>query len=304
MKITHLGAIDIGSNAARLLINHVVESHESDKPFFKKAELIRVPLRLGFDAFENHKLGESAIERLTHTMHAFKHLMKAYEVEHYLTYATAALRDVVNSDQIIDDIFEKTGIKIEVIGGKKEAEILNATEVNSKLEANKTYVFIDVGGGSTELTIIKNNKTLASRSFHIGTIRLLKESVSLAEWHKMDSWIHENLEDTDQAIAIGTGGNINKIFKMTGKKEGEPVSFKKLKQMHNEIKALTIEERIRLLNMNPDRADVLPHATRIYIHVMEEVKADKILIPKMGLVDGMMQILYSQLKNNNQLSFF
>lgn len=299
MELLELGAIDIGSNAGRLLVSHVLEG---DKPFFKKGEMVRVPLRLGFDTFENGELSAISIDRLLHTISAFKHLMSAYNVQHYLAFATSAMRDARNGEEVVNMIKEKTGVRLEIISGQREAELLYANNFFLELQMDNAYLFIDVGGGSTEVTIMKGNMVLASRSFQIGTIRLLKEMVGKRQWDEMIDWVATQTKVFKSLTAVGTGGNINKVFKMTEKPVGTPLSLKKLKQMLADVQSLSMEERVRILNMNPDRADVVAHALRIYTSLMAVAHCSEILIPKTGLADGMTRVLYEQVKRQKQLT--
>jgi len=223
MAIYKFGAIDVGSNAVRLLIVNVMENGE--EVYFKKASLVRLPLRLGFEAFTNKSFSEEKIDQIMHTMHAYSHLMKAHEVQIYRACATSAMREAKNGQAITKRILKETGIKLEIIEGKEEAEILYATQIASKLEKNQPYLYIDVGGGSTEVSLFFNEKIIASRSFKIGTIRLLNNMVKQATWNDLEAWVKAHCKNYAGLSAIGTGGNINKLFKLNNLQKGEPVSW-------------------------------------------------------------------------------
>lgn len=293
MKIKKLGAIDIGSNGVRLLIANVLES-EGQLPLFRKSSLIRVPIRLGADVFLNNQISEENSNRLSESMQAFNLLMKVNKVEKYMACATSAMREASNGQQVADEIFKKTGIKIRIIDGQEEAEIIASTDIYSVIETqDKSYLYIDVGGGSTEFTVFVNGKIESSRSFPIGTVRLLDGMVSSKMWKEVETWIKENTKNFAPLEAIGSGGNINKIFKNSGKKDGQPLSYQYLKDYSKYLSSFTYEERIRVLGFNPDRADVILHALQIYISAMKWGQAKKIHVPRIGLADGIIKTIYN-----------
>lgn len=289
MKLLKYAAIDIGSNAARLLVAAVLED---EKPHFKKSSLVRVPLRLGFEAFTKGEISTKNVDRIVHTMEAYAHLMKAHEVTAYRACATSAMREASNGSEIVERVLEKTGINLEIIGGDQEAEILHEMQMKDKLEADVPYLYVDVGGGSTEVTLIYNEETIVSKSFNIGTIRLLENQISSEIWEEMASWVVANTKSFDDIVLIGTGGNINKLFKLSGQKMGTIISRKRLDEVHTEIKELSFIERIKLMNMKADRADVIVPAGNIYLTIMKAAESKKMLVPKIGLADGIIRFLY------------
>ena len=292
MKIKKLGAIDIGSNGVRLLISNVLES-ENQPPLFRKSSLVRVPIRLGADVFLNGQISDENISRLSDSMQAFDLLMKVNKVEEYMACATSAMREASNGQKVAEKIFEKTGVKIQIIDGSEEARIIASTDIYSLVEKQeKTYLYIDVGGGSTEFTVFANGKVENSRSFPVGTVRLLDGMVSTKMWKEVENWIKENTKKHTSIEAIGSGGNINKIFKNSGKKENQPLSFKYLKDYSKYLSSFTYEERIRILGFNPDRADVILYALQIYINAMKWGQAKKIHVPRIGLADGIIKTIY------------
>ncbi len=290
-----LAAIDIGSNAARLLITDVVVD-DSGKPQFNKLNLVRIPLRLGFDVFE---LGEISKERkamIMETMKAYAHLMKAYEVEHFRACATSAMRDAKNSQDIIRKVRLETGIEIEIITGDKEATMINQSHIAEGLDKNHNYLYIDVGGGSTELTFFSEGKMKYRESFNIGTIRLLKKQIHTTVWDEMRDHLKQNTKTTLPIAAIGSGGNINKIFSLSKKKDGKPLSLQLLKDFYKEFSSFSVEELIRIYKLREDRADVIVPALSIYINVMKWADIEEIYVPKIGLADGLVQSLYEEVK--------
>ena len=290
-----LAAIDIGSNAARLLISEVTDNF--GKPEFNKINLVRVPLRLGFDVFENKVISPEKTDMILHTIKAYKHLIEAYEVDHIKAAATSAMRDAENAGDIIRRVKEETGIEIEVISGGSEASLIYENHIAENLDKEHAYLYIDVGGGSTELTFFAGNKLLFSSSFNIGTIRLLKNQVTVSQWDAMKEYIRkETRYYTDKIIAIGSGGNINKIFSISKRKEGKSLHIDLLKDYYKEFSSFTLEDRMRLYKLREDRADVIVPALQIYINVMRWAAAQEIYVPKIGLADGLIQHLYADLK--------
>ena len=290
-----LAAIDIGSNAARLLISDV--SDELGKPEFNKVNLVRVPLRLGFDVFDKKEISPQKTDMILHTIKAYKHLIEAYGVDHIKAAATSAMRDAVNAEAIIRRVREETGIEIEVISGGSEASLIYENHIAENLDKEHAYLYIDVGGGSTELTFFAGNNLLFSASFNIGTIRLLKNQVTVNQWDLMKEYIRrETGQYTDRIIAIGSGGNINKIFSISKRKEGKSLNIELLKDYYKEFSSFTLEDRMRLYKLREDRADVIVPALQIYINAMRWATAQEIFVPKIGLADGLIQHLYADLK--------
>lgn len=290
-----LAAIDIGSNAARLLITNVIEGI-GHPPEFIKIDLIRVPLRLGFDVFENGVISEQRETMILDTMNAYSHLLKVYGVNSLKACATSAMRDAKNGEEIIKKVKEETGIEIEIISGDLEASIIYETHVAENMSMNNSYLYIDVGGGSTEINLFAEGKLVFKKSFNIGTIRLLKNLVDDKVWDEMKDTIKVKTKGFKKIIAIGTGGNINKIFSISKKKDGKPLELNLLRDYYKEFSSFSIKDRIRLYKFREDRADVIVPALLIYINVMRWADADEILVPKIGLVDGLVQHLYSELR--------
>src|SRR5579871_315119 len=289
-----LAAIDIGSNAARLLISEVTT--ENGKPEFNKLNLVRVPLRLGFDVFEKKEISQEKTAMIVSTIKAYKHLIDAYGVDYLRAAATSAMRDASNSASIISQVKNETGIKIEIISGGDEASLIYENHIAENMDKDHAYLYIDVGGGSTELTFFAENKLVFKESFNIGTIRLLKDQVNEKQWEIMKDFIKkETKEFSDKLIAIGSGGNINKIFSLSKRKDGKPLPIELLKDYYKEIGSFSVEDRIRLYKFREDRADVIIPALQIYINVMRWANAQEIYVPKIGLADGLIQHLYNEL---------
>jgi len=294
-----LAAIDIGSNAARLLISEVAED-ENAKPSFTKLNLIRVPLRLGFDVFEKGEISKQRRGMLLQTMKAYGHLLNAYEVKHVKACATSAMRDAHNSADIIRKVKLETGIEIKIISGDEEASMIYENHIAENLDKEHAYVYIDVGGGSTELTFFADSKLEYKESFNIGTIRLLKNMVDEQLWNTMRDEVKLKIKSKLPVIAIGSGGNINKVFSMSKRKEGKPLTLQLLKDYYKELSSFSLEERIRTYNLRNDRADVIVPALQIYVNVMRWADIEEIYVPKIGLADGLIQSLYEELKPKNQ----
>lgn len=290
-----LAAIDIGSNAARLLITEVIADGKSE-PAFNKLNLVRVPLRLGFDVFELGIISKPKIGMMLQTMKAFKHLMNAYEVKHVIACATSAMRDAKNSGDIIRKVKLETDIAIEVISGDKEAGIVFENHIAETLDKDHSYMYIDVGGGSTELSFFSNGVLNFKESFNIGTIRLLQDTVNEKTWEVMKEIIKTVTKGQKEVMAIGSGGNINKVFSLSKKKEGKPISLDMLRDYHRELSSVTLDERMRLYNLRPDRADVIVPALLIYINAMRWAGAGEMYVPKIGLVDGLVRHLWEEVK--------
>jgi len=290
-----LAAIDIGSNAARLLITKVVEGI-GHPPEFNKIDLIRVPLRLGFDVFEQGVISDRKTNMIMETMKAYGHLLKVYDVNHLKACATSAMRDASNGGEIIEKVKAETGIEIEIISGDLEASIIYETHVAENMSTNNSYLYIDVGGGSTEINLFAEGKLLFKQSFNIGTIRLLKNLVAEKTWDEMKETVKTKIKGYKKIIAIGTGGNINKIFSISKKKDGKPLELTLLRDYHKEFSGFSVKDRMRLYKFREDRADVIVPALLIFINVMRWADADEILVPKIGLVDGLIQHLYNELR--------
>jgi exopolyphosphatase/guanosine-5'-triphosphate,3'-diphosphate pyrophosphatase len=291
IKITKYAAIDIGSNAMRLLISNVVEQ-EGKEPQFNKSSLVRVPIRLGQDAFTVGEISPENIERMCDAMKAFHLLMKVHKVERYMAFATSAMREAYNGKEVVALIKKKADIKIEIIDGKKEAAIIASTDLHHLLKTDETYLFVDVGGGSTEFTLFSNGKLINSRSFKAGTVRLLNEMVHDVVWDEIEKWIKTNTKDYEEVILIGSGGNINKLFKMSGKIQEKPLSYMYMNSQYAFLNSLSYEQRISELGLNPDRADVIIPATRIYLNAMKWSGARNIYVPKIGLSDGIVKAMF------------
>lgn len=291
-----LAAIDIGSNAARLLITEVTEPIGAEAEF-NKLNLIRVPLRLGFDVFEKGIISEAKTEMVLHTMKAYSHLLKAYEVKDVIACATSAMRDAANSAAIIDKVKNETGIAIEIISGDLEASIIYENHIAEHLDTEHSYLYIDVGGGSTELTFFSDGSLVFKQSFNIGTIRILKNLVDDEVWDEMKEFLKTKMKGHKQVAAIGTGGNINKVFTLSKKKDGKPLTLEFLKDICKELSSVSLVERMRLFKLREDRADVIIPALQIYMNVMRWADTEEIYVPKIGLADGLVQHLYSEIKH-------
>lgn len=293
-----LAAIDIGSNAARLLITEVVQ--ENGKPQFNKLNLVRVPLRLGFDVFERAEISPEKEEMIVKTIKSYKYLLDVYDVKYLKACATSAMRDAKNAPAIIQRVKSETGIEIEVITGDTEATMIYENHVAENMAADHSYLYIDVGGGSTELTFFADSRLVFKQSFNIGTIRLLKGLVEDSLWEQMRDFIRRGLKGHDNdVIAIGSGGNINKVFSLSKRKEGKPLPLELLKDYHKELSSFSVEDRIRIYKLREDRADVIVPALSIYINVMRWANAPEIYVPKIGLADGLVQHLYEEVKLKN-----
>ena len=288
-----IAAIDIGSNAARLLINEVKISNR--KPEFIKLNLLRIPLRLGMDVFTMGMIGEEREKMVVDSMKIFSDLMKIYKVEHYRACATSAMRDASNGNEIIRKVQETSGINIEIISGDEEATLIYENHVAEGLDKEFAYLYIDVGGGSTELTFYENGKMVYEKSFNIGTIRLLNNLVTPENWQEMKDEIQKNIVSKRPVVAIGSGGNINKVFSMSKTKDGKPMTLSHLKKVYKEFNELSVEERMTKHNLREDRADVLVHALRIFNNVMSWSDINRIFVPKISVADGLIHNIYSQL---------
>ncbi|WP_278035749.1 Ppx/GppA phosphatase family protein [Flavobacterium nitratireducens] len=291
IKIKKYAAIDIGSNAMRLLVVNIVEQ-EGKETQFNKSALVRVPIRLGQDAFTVGEISAENTDRMVDAMKAFKLLMKVHKVEAYKAFATSAMREAYNGKEVVALIKKKADIKIEIIDGKKEAAIIASTDLHYLLKTDQTYLFVDVGGGSTEFTLFSNGKIVTSRSFKVGTVRLLNEMVCDVVWNEIEKWIKTNVADYDEISLIGSGGNINKLFKMSGKMQDKPLSYLYINSQYAFLNSLSYDQRISELALNPDRADVIIPAVRIYLNAMKWSGARNIYVPKIGLSDGIVKAMY------------
>ena len=296
-----LAAIDIGSNAARLLITEVTELPDGTAQF-TKLNLVRIPLRLGFDVFEKGEISKPRLGMIIQTMKAYSHLLNVYGVTNLKACATSAMRDAHNSADVIRKVKLETGISISIISGDEEASYVYENHVAENLDKEHSYLYIDVGGGSTELTYFAVGKLRYKKSFNIGTIRLLKNMVDGTYWNEMRDYLKTNTTSKLPVIAIGTGGNINKIFSLSKKKDGKPLSHELLKDYYKEFSSVSLEERIRIYKMREDRADVIVPALQIYINVMRWAGIEEIYVPKIGLADGLIQSLYEEIKKKNNSS--
>ncbi|WP_299671916.1 exopolyphosphatase [uncultured Polaribacter sp.] len=296
LAIKKFAAIDIGSNAIRLLVSNVIVA-EDREPQFKKSSLVRVPIRLGADAFVGEGIiSEANVTRMINAMEAFKLLMKVHGVERYKACATSAMREAANGKEVVGKILSETGVTIDIIGGKEEAAIISSTDLNELIEGDSAYLYVDVGGGSTEFTIFSKGEIIISKSFKMGTVRLLnnKKSVNKEIFANVEKWIKKNTKDLKRVSLIGSGGNINKLFKMSGRTEGKPISFIYLNAQYQFLKNMSYDDRISELSLNPDRADVIIPATKIYLSAMKWSGARKIYVPKIGLSDGIIKSLYNK----------
>ncbi len=298
MKLYRFAAIDIGSNAVRLLFSNVVE--DGINVSFKKSSLLRVPLRLGEDSFSLGKLTPKKIDKFVDTMKAFSLLMKVHDVVAFRACATSAMREASNSKEIVARVKKETGIEIEVIDGKEEAEIIYANQIVELIDDDSHYLYVDVGGGSTEVTLFGSRKLIDSHSFDIGTLRILSGNVSKADFDEMKEWVKKVITTKKEINLIGSGGNINKLYKLSGKKENQPLLYDELNEIHKFIMYYSLDERIKVLGLNPDRADVIIPAADIYLKIMKWSGAKKIIVPTIGVSDGIIHLLYQQFKRRKK----
>lgn len=285
-------AIDIGSNAVRLLFCNVYE--DKGKIYYKKAELIRVPIRLGEDSFLHNKISIKKIDKLVTAMKAFKNLIDVYDAVDYRACATSAMRDAENRYDIVARVRKEAGIKIEIIDGKTEADIIFSNHIEEHLDKENNYLYVDIGGGSTEITLFSKNKAVVSQSFNIGTIRMLHNQIDKEYWAYFKNWVKEVTTGYKPLIAIGSGGNINKLFKMTGRKQNKAIPTAKIKNLYEILESYTYEERIQVFDLNPDRADVIIPASKILLTILKKAEIEKVLVPQIGLSDGIVHQLYEK----------
>ena len=291
MDIKKYAAIDIGSNGIRLLVANVI-SKDNYPTQYRKSSLVRVPIRLGADSFTSGVISKNNITRITDAMQAFKLLMSVHGVEKFKACATSAMREASNGKTVIEAILKKTGIKIDIIDGKTEAAIISATDLNEIILGDDPYLYVDVGGGSTEFTFFDKGKMITSRSFKLGTVRYVDKKTNKVILDKLEAWITDISKDFKRISLIGSGGNINKIFKMSGQPLGRPLSYVYMKANYEFLKKMSYEDRITELGLNPDRADVILPASKIYLRAMKWSRADKIYVPKIGLSDGIIKGLH------------
>ena len=294
-----IAAIDIGSNAVRMLICYVIQSENQE--IFQKNSYQRLPIRLGEDSFNDGIISDKKIKTLSEALISFKYMMRVHNVDEYQIYATSALRESKNSLNVISEVEETSGLKINLINGLKEAKIIAKGNPLSKLEFNKTYLYVDVGGGSTEYSILRRGVDKKSKSFKIGTVRLLSNSKNPSTIGEIEKWLKSNIDQNDKVKLFATGGNINKIQTMTGTKTGKPISYLSVKDLLNNVKLHSYKERMIKYNLNPDRADVIIPALKIFILTMESVSSNKMFVPKIGLVDGMVKEIFYE-KNGYKLN--
>ena len=291
-------AIDVGSNAVRLLLSKVDITGVS--PVFESISMMRMPIRLGDDAFVHGHISEEKVDQLVKTRTAFRYLLDAYEPIDFMACATSALREAENAESIVSRIKNESGIELDIISGRKEARIIYSNHVE-KIIANDTsspYLHIDVGGGSTELILFDRSKVLAYRSFNIGAIRMIEGLVSKEEWNNMKKWVKSVTGEYSLDSSVGSGGNINKVFSLANAKEGTPLSYDDIKKVYDHLKAHTLEERVVKLGLKPDRADVIIPASKIYLSVMRWGNVEKIHVPQLGLADGIIHVLYERHKDH------
>jgi exopolyphosphatase / guanosine-5'-triphosphate,3'-diphosphate pyrophosphatase len=295
-----LAAIDIGSNAIRFQISSVLDT--GPKVLFKKMEYVRFPLRLGHDVFNDGKLSKKSIDKFMKLMHTYKLLLELYEADDYMICATSAMRESKNGKELVKQVFDVHGITINIIDGQMEAELINKA-IASYL-TDKTYLHIDVGGGSTELNLYFGGKKIQTKSFKIGSVRVLEHHDSPKSWEEMQAWIVENVKKKyGMVTSVGTGGNISKIFELSNVEAGKSLSLSKIKEIRKTVSGLSMEKRIYELQMNPDRADVIVPASNIYIQVMEWASSKSIIVPEVGLKDGMILHLYEKNSNKKKIEF-
>ncbi|WP_370574761.1 exopolyphosphatase [Methanomethylovorans sp.] len=289
-------AIDVGSNAVRLLLSRV--DTNGVEPVFENVSLMRMPIRLGDDAFVHGHISEEKISQLVKTMISFRYLMEAYEPIDFMACATSALREAKNTDGIIHRIKDESGIELNVISGRKEARIIYSNHIEKFLTNDtSSYLHIDVGGGSTELILFDRSRVLAYRSFNIGAIRMIEGLVSKEEWNAMKKWVRSVTGEYQPGSSIGSGGNIGKVFSLANAKEGTPLSYGDLKNIYDLLRGHTLEQRIMKLGLKPDRADVIVPASKIYLSVMKWGNVKEIHVPQWGLADGMIHVLYEKHKH-------
>ena len=298
MELHKFAAIDIGTNAVRLLFSNVIE--EEDNATFKKNSLIRVPIRLGEDVFNGGLIRPGKINQLIDAMIAFRHLINIHQVERYRACATSAMREAENGQKVVELVKEKAGLDIEIIDGATEAEIIYENKIADIVNDNKNYLYVDIGGGSTEITLFQQGIPIRSHSFNIGTVRLLNKQVTKKEKKYMKHWVRELTEEHPNITVIGSGGNVNKLFKLSHYKEQQVIPYKVIKKIYEDIKSHSYEERIKDLGMNPDRADVIIPASKLFLKIMKWADTQEAIIPKIGIADGIVRRLYADYRNERK----
>ena len=293
MKVKKYAAIDVGSNAIRLLITNIIE-RKGEEPLFTKNAIIRAPIRLGSDSFVVGEISPKKKKRMIDSIKAFQLLMKVHNVDRYLAYATSALREANNGLQVTAEIRKKTGVKIEIIDGHREAEIIASTDLYKVVKPDENYLFVDVGGGSTELTVYSQGQIVVSKSFKIGTVRLLKKMVDKSVWNSYKRWIIKHTSGYEKMSVLGSGGTINSLFKLSGNSAGEPLSYDFIKEKYKTFQLMSPKQMMVDFSFNADRADVIEQATRIYLMGMKHSNSSQIHVPKVGLADGMVKLLYNE----------
>lgn len=297
INLLKFAAIDIGSNAIRLLFSNIIESGTTSE--IRKSSIIRMPVRLGDSVFKNGFIPEEKIKNLIHSLIAFKHLMQVENVIQFRACATSAMREAKNGREVLDRIYKESGIQVEIIDGKEEARIILQNDLLKNLKSFVNFLFVDVGGGSTEISLFSNKKALLSYSFKVGTIRLLNKLVKESQKDEMKACLQKLASEYQIDALIGTGGNINKYFKLSRKKEGKPLSYYHLMELHDQISDMDYFSRIKTLSLNPDRADVIIPAGKLFLDIMKWTGLKQIYVPKKGLADGMIAELYSEYHNNS-----
>ncbi len=297
LELLKFAGIDIGSNAVRLLITNVIE--EGKKNVMKKSSIIRMPVRLGDSVFTRGIIPEEKVQKLIYTLEAYQKIMQVQEVVQYQCCATSAMREAANGSEVVAQIKAATGMEIEIISGVNEAELIFSTEVTHALGENKTFLFVDVGGGSTECTLLSKRRVIDSESFKIGTLRLLHETIEPGEFNRLQEWLSELIENYPKLMVVGTGGNINRYFKLSQVKEGKPLSYYHLLEMYDNLVEMKWEDRIRTFGLNPDRADVIIPAGELFLNILKWTKRKQIYVPKVGLADGIVRNLYLQHKKQH-----
>jgi exopolyphosphatase/guanosine-5'-triphosphate,3'-diphosphate pyrophosphatase len=290
--VLRFAAVDVGSNAVRLLLSRVLYAHEH--PVHKKESLVRMPLRLGEDVFTAGAISPAKEQSLIRTLQGFARLIEAYGARDYLACATSALREAANGIEVADAVHKASGIRLEILDGSREAEIICLAKPESWLNVDEQYLFVDVGGGSTEISAFAGGRRVASRSFEIGALRILKGRVAESHWRDMKLWLKAKTAEHRPLVAVGSGGNINKLFRLARKREGARLSYDELRRLHGYLEQFSYAERITRLGLGPDRADVIVPASEIYLSVMKWARCREMLVPLAGLSDGLIQILYAQ----------
>jgi exopolyphosphatase / guanosine-5'-triphosphate,3'-diphosphate pyrophosphatase len=292
-----LAAIDIGSNAVRLMLSRAYD--DNGKPVYIKESLMRIPIRLGEDVFAHQRITEEKAQQLSTVLQAFKLIVQAFQAEDCITCATSAMREAHNGAAIASEIKKNTGVEIEIIDGRREAAIIYSSPISRTFRADEPMLYIDLGGGSTEVTLMSRNRIIESGSFKIGTVRVLQKGRSKRELDRLKAWIKVKVAPLHPLAAVGTGGSINNIFRLSLKKEGKPLSLKLIKEIRDYLDSFSVEDRIKVLGLRPDRADVIVEAADIYLMIMRWSGVKKIYVPLLGLSDGLIHVLYEKVKSKH-----